>query len=138
MPVRGIRGAVQALSDTPEAVLLSTRQLLQALVEANPGIHQEDIASIFFTVTGDLRSAYPAQAAREMGLVSVPLMCAQEIPVPGSLPRCIRILIHWNTQLSQESIQPIYLGAAAGLRPEFGRELEESNQDPDNQNRRQP
>ena len=122
MPVRGIRGAAQASTDTPEAILQSTRRLLTALLETNPTLQPEDIASIFFTVTGDLNAAYPAQAAREMGWCSVPLMCSREISVPGSLPRCIRILIHWNTEQPQSSIHPVYLGAAATLRPEFGRE----------------
>lgn len=121
MPVRGIRGAVQASADTPEAILDSTRRLLLALMEANPALHAEEIASVFFTVTEDLNAAYPAQSAREMGWGSVPLMCAREIPAPGSLPRCIRVLIHWNTEQAQDSIRPVYLGAAASLRPEFGR-----------------
>jgi chorismate mutase len=120
MPVQGIRGAVQAQDDTPEAILRSTRQLLLALIEANQKLNPEDIASVFFTVTDDLSSVHPAQSAREIGWVSVPLMCAREIPVPGSLPRCIRILIHWNTDLAQEDIRPVYLGAASHLRPEFG------------------
>jgi chorismate mutase len=122
MPVRGIRGAVQAQADTPEAILHAARQLLLALIEANPSLSPGDIASVFFTVTEDLSAVYPAQSAREMGWVSVPLMCAREIPVPGSLPRCIRILIHWNTDLAQEDIRPVYLGGASRLRPEFGQE----------------
>ncbi len=121
MPVCGIRGAVQAEIDTPESILAATRELLEALRAANPALQQDDIASVFFTMTSDLNSAYPAQAAREIGWSIVPLMCAQEIPVPGSLPRCIRVLIHWNTDLPQRAIRPVYLGAAAALRPEFAR-----------------
>jgi chorismate mutase len=128
MPVRGIRGAVQASADTPEAVIQSTRQLLLALMEANPALQPDDIASIIFTVTDDIRAAYPAQAAREIGWTTVPLLCAREIPVPGSLPRCIRILIHWNTEQPQKSIQPVYLGAAAGLRPDSGPEMDHKNE----------
>jgi chorismate mutase len=124
MPVRGIRGAVQAEADTPAAILHATRQLLLALLEANPRLEAGDVASVCFTTTEDLNAAYPAQAAREMGWTGVPLMCAREIPVPGSLPRCIRLLIHWNTDTPQEQVQPVYLGAAARLRPEFGREID--------------
>jgi chorismate mutase len=121
MPIRGIRGAVQAQSDTSEAILEATRLLLSVILEENPELKAEDIASALFTMTEDLCAAYPAQAARQMGWESVPLMCAQEISVPGSLPRCIRILIHWNTHQAQKSIRPVYLGAAASLRPEFSR-----------------
>jgi len=121
MPVRGIRGATVALSDEPEAVLTATRELLAALIEANPGLSPEEIASAFFTVSADLHSVYPAQAARQLGWDAVPLMCAQEIPVSGSLPRCIRVLIHWNTELPQGAIRPVYLGAAASLRPDLNR-----------------
>jgi chorismate mutase len=124
MPIRGIRGAVQASTNTAEDILQSTRQLLLALIEANSGLMAEDIASVFFTVTEDLNAAYPAKAAREIGWTSVSLLCAREISVPGSLPRCIRILIHWNTQQSQNSIRPVYLGAASELRPEFGQAVE--------------
>jgi len=119
MPIRGIRGATAAEIDEPQAVLSATRALLEAILEANPTLRTEDIASALFTVTGDLTSAYPARAARELGWAQVPLMCALEIPVPGSLPRCIRVLLHWNTALPQEQIQHIYLGAAASLRPDL-------------------
>jgi chorismate mutase len=119
MSVRGIRGAAVAESDHPEAVLKTTRGLLEAILAANPALQPEDIASILFTVTGDLTSAYPARAARQMGWTEVPLMCALEIPVPGSLPRCIRVLLHWNTGLPQNEIQHVYLGAAASLRPDL-------------------
>ncbi len=121
MPIRGIRGAVVCEVDEPEAILTATRELLVALCAANPTLQPEEIASVLFTVTPDLTSAYPAQAARQMGWESVPLMCAQEIPVPNSLPRCIRVLVHWNTDLPQAAIRPVYLGAAASLRPDISR-----------------
>jgi len=117
MPVRGIRGATVVDEDRPEKVIGSTRELLEAILEGNPTLKEEDIASIFFTVTDDLRSAYPARAARELGWDLVPLMCACEIPVPSSPPRCIRVLIHWNTDLPQHKIQHVYLGKASTLRP---------------------
>ncbi len=124
MPMRGIRGAVQAEANQPEAILTATRQLLEAVLQANPELQLEDIASVLFTVTADLTAAYPAKAARQLGWGAVPLMCAQEIAVPGSLPRCIRVLIHWNTDLPQSSIRPVYLGAAASLRPDLSSQSE--------------
>ena len=119
MSVRGIRGATVAAENTPEAILAATRELLAAIVEANPGLAPEDIASAIFTVTADLDAAFPAQAARQLGWQHVPLMCAREIPVPGSLPRCIRVLLHWNTDRPQAAIRPVYLRAAASLRPDL-------------------
>jgi chorismate mutase len=121
MAIRGIRGATTVPIDQPEAILTATRELLAALLEANRGLQPEEIASAIFTLTDDLQSAYPAQAARQFGWDSVPLMCAREIPVPGSLPRCIRVLLHWNTDRSQKDIRPVYLGAAASLRPDLNR-----------------
>ena len=119
MPVRGVRGAIEVLEDKPEEILDATRELLSAILEANPELQSGDIASAIFTSTDDLNSAFPARAAREMGWDAVPMICCREIPVPGSLARCIRVLLHWNTDLTQESIQHIYLGQAAGLRPDL-------------------
>jgi len=121
MPVRGVRGATVVVEGQPEKVISSTRELLEAILEGNPTLKKEDIASIFFTVTDDLRSAYPARAARELGWDLVPLMGAREIPVPSSLPRCIRVLIHWNTDLPQHKIQHVYLGKASTLRPHLAK-----------------
>jgi len=121
MPVRGIRGATVADADHPEAILSATRELLTRVCLANPSLQKENIASVLFTVTNDLQSCYPAQAARQLGWENVPLMCALEIPVPGGLNQCIRVLIHWNTDLPQEAIQSVYLGAAASLRPDINR-----------------
>lgn len=121
MPVRGIRGATVADADHPEVILSATRELLTSVCLANPSLLKEDIASVLFTVTNDLQSVYPAQAARQLGWDSIPLMCAMEIPVPGGLCHCIRVLIHWNTDLPQEAIRPVYLGAAISLRPDIYR-----------------
>ncbi len=121
MPVRGIRGATVVEHDDPEEVLAATRELLSALLKANPTLIPSDLASALFTVTGDLCTAYPARAARQLGWDDVPLMCALEIPVPGSLPRCIRVLLHWNTDLPQAAVLHVYLGKAAGLRPDLVR-----------------
>lgn len=119
MPVRGIRGAICVSEDQPDAILEATETLLKAILEANPGLVIQDIACGVFTTTEDLSAAYPAQAAREMGWDEVPLICSQEIPVPDGLPRCIRVLLQWNTQLSQHEIHHVYLGAAARLRPDL-------------------
>lgn len=119
MPVRGIRGAFVADKDHPESILKATRELLEAISRANPNLVPEEIASVIFTTTSDLSSAYPAKAARQLGWLTVPLLCTQEIPVPGGLPRCIRVLIHWNTDLSQSAVKHVYLGEAAKLRPDL-------------------
>ena len=119
MSIRGIRGATIAAGNQAEAILAATRELLLAVRDANPTLHPEDIASIFFTVTDDLNAVHPARAARELGWGAVPLMCATEIPVPGSLSACIRILIHWNTDQPQATVHHVYLGQAAVLRPDL-------------------
>jgi chorismate mutase len=119
MSIRGIRGATAVAVDEAEAILAATRELLTAMLAANPGLEPDDIASIFFTLTHDLRTVHPALAARQLGWGQVPLLCAQEIPVPDGLPRCIRVLIHWNTDLLQREIHHVYLGAAATLRPDL-------------------
>lgn len=119
MAVRAVRGATVVDEDTPQAILAATRELLQVVLASNPGLCSEDVASVIFTVTEDLRSTYPARAAREMGWDLAPMICAQEIPVPGSLPRCIRVLLHWNTDLPQRAIRHVYLHAAADLRPDL-------------------
>jgi chorismate mutase len=118
MPCRGIRGATTVEADTADAILKATRRLLARLVEANT-VDVADIASATFTVTPDLTAAFPAQAARELGWQHVALLDAQEIPVPGSLPRCVRVLVHWNTVTPQQEIRHVYLGRAASLRPDL-------------------
>ncbi len=119
MPVRGIRGATSVEQDQTDEILAATRELLLAIQEANLSLQAEDLASAIFTVSDDLRSVYPAQAARQLGWVQVPLLCTREIPVPGELPHCIRVLLHWNTDLPQSAIQHVYLRAAASLRPDL-------------------
>ena len=117
MHCRGIRGATTVEENTAEAILAATRELLVCIVEAN-GLEVEDVASAIFTATPDLTAAFPAQAAREMGWHNVALLDAQEIPVPGSLERCIRVLIHWNTEKSAAEIRHVYLRGARTLRPD--------------------
>ena len=119
MSIRGIRGAITITIDTKEEVLNATRELLDEIFTKNPDLDKEDIASAFFTTTEDVSSAYPALATRQMGWDLVPMICAREIPVPGSLPMCIRILIHWNTEKEQEEIKHIYLHGAKVLRPDL-------------------
>jgi len=123
MAIRGVRGATVAQRDDPEQILTATRRLLSAILAANPTLDPADLASALFTVTADLCSTYPAQAARQLGWENVPLMCAQEIPVPGSLARCVRVLLHWNTDLPQASVHHVYLDQAAGLRPDLAKSL---------------
>jgi chorismate mutase len=119
MPIRGIRGATTVNADEAELILQATRELLEAILEANPGMKSEDMGSALFTVTDDLASAFPAQAARQMGWGLVPMMCAREIPVPGSLPKTIRVLVHWNTDALQNEITHVYLREAVKLRPDL-------------------
>ena len=119
MPIRGIRGATTVSADEPHLILQATRELLEEILEENKGMQPEDVASAIFTVTDDLASTFPAQAAREMGWSQVPMLCAREIPVPNSLARVIRVLVHWNTQIPQSEITHVYLREAVKLRPDL-------------------
>jgi chorismate mutase len=119
MAIRGIRGATTVTADEPDLILHATRELLEEILAANEGMQPEDVASALFTVTDDLVSTFPAQAARQMGWGLVPMMCAREIPVPGSLRRVIRVLVHWNTELPQNAISHVYLREAVKLRPDL-------------------
>jgi chorismate mutase len=119
MAVRGIRGATTISSDSQEAVLDATTELLKAILDANPELEVKDVGSAIFTVTEDIQAAFPAQAARQLGWDEVPLLCTREIPVPGSLPHCIRVLIHWNTAKTQKEIQHVFLHEAQSLRPDL-------------------
>jgi prephenate dehydrogenase len=118
MRCRGLRGATSARENSPAAILAATRELLEQLVARN-ALHIGDIASAFFTVSDDLDAAYPALAARELGWNDVALLCAREIPVPGSVARCIRVLLHINTAKGQDDLRHVYLREAATLRPGF-------------------
>ena len=118
MPVRGIRGATSVEQDRPEDILAATRELLEEILKVNHIEQFDEIASAVFTTTTDLTSTFPAEAARALGMRQVPLLCASEIAVPGSLPRCIRVLLHWNTDKRQCEISHIYLREAKKLRPD--------------------
>jgi len=119
MAIRGIRGAITIETDTEIEVLSATRELLEEIVSMNPGLKPEEIASALFTATEDIISAFPARAAREIGWDHVPMICAREIPVTASLEKCIRVLIHWNTDVSQGDVQHTYLRRARSLRPDL-------------------
>ena len=119
MPIRGIRGATTVPADEPDLILQATRELLEDILEENETMQPEDITSAFFTVTEDLVSTFPAQAARQMGWELVPMLCAREIPVTNSLPRVIRVLVHWNTEIPQNEITHVYLRDAVKLRPDL-------------------
>ena len=116
---RGIRGATVVDENTPEAILKSTRELLALIIRLN-GIQKEDVASAIFSTTTDLDAAFPAVAARQFNWFDVALMCFHELDVPGSLKRCLRILIHWNTAKSAAEIRHVYIKGAERLRPERG------------------
>ena len=115
MSVRGIRGATTADENTSEAILGATSELLRHMVEAN-GTQVEDVAAIYFTVTQDLDADFPPLAARRMGWTDLALLCATEIPVPGSQDRCIRVLMLVNTDSPQRDVRFVYLKDAANLR----------------------
>jgi chorismate mutase len=119
MKVRAARGAIVVEEDTPPGVLGPTQRLLGELLRRN-GIDHDDLISILFTATADLRAAFPAEAARKMGLGRVPLMCAQEIPVEGSMPRVVRVLMHFNTEAGLDEVAHVYLDGAESLRDDLG------------------
>ena len=123
MTVRGIRGATSVDVNDAEPIIAATRELLERIVAAN-GLATEDVASVIFTATSDLDAAYPARAAREMGWVHVPLLCMQEMAVVGSLPRCIRALVLWNTDRPAGQVRHVYLRRARALRPDLVEEGE--------------
>jgi chorismate mutase len=117
MPCRGVRGATTAEANTGEAILEASRQLFALMIRQN-GIREEDVASAIFTTTPDLNAEFPALAARQLGWLNVALMCHHELDVPGSLRRCIRILLHWNTDKPAAEIHHVYIKEAANLRPD--------------------
>jgi chorismate mutase len=119
MPVRGIRGATTVSKNTRDDIIAATKELLTAMVEANE-IDPDDVASAWFTTTSDVNAEFPAVAARQLGWTSVPLMCGHEMSVPGSLPLCVRILLHWNTEKGAHDVRHLYLREASRLRPDLG------------------
>jgi chorismate mutase len=116
--LRAIRGAITVERDEPALIYDATRALLTEIVARN-GISTADIISVIFTVTPDLTSAFPALAARSLGWLDVPLLCTMEIPVPGALGRCIRVLLHVESARARAEIRHVYLGDAVVLRPDL-------------------
>ena len=115
MAVRAVRGAIQVDEDDRQQVLDATTELLQTVLDRN-GLSQEDLISVLFTATPDLTSEFPAYAARQMGFVDVPLMCASEIAVAGAMPRVLRVLAHVETDLPRSAVHHAFLRGAAALR----------------------
>ena len=121
MMCRGIRGATSVDTNDENSIIAATRELLKRIVAAND-LSVADVSSVIFTATPDLDAVYPARVAREMGWVNIPLLCMQDMAVEGSLSRCIRVLVLWNTDLSPEQIRHVYLGRARTLRPDLAEE----------------
>lgn len=122
MSVRGIRGATTVGRNDRDEILAATDEMLRLLIELN-GIRPEDVVQAFFTVTSDLDAEFPAAAARALGWLEVPLMNGTEIPVPGALPRCIRVLVTWLTPRRQDEIRHVFLHGARALRPKWAIDL---------------
>jgi len=118
MNTRAIRGAITVENNTREDILEGTALLLKEVIGKNY-IDYDDIISIIFTTTSDLNAVFPAVAAREIGLTQVSLMCMHEIPVPGSLSKCVRILLHFNSDKKNSELNHVYLKGAAVLRPDI-------------------
>jgi chorismate mutase len=116
--VRAARGAIVVPEDVPERLHAATGRLLDSLLERN-GVAHDDLISILFTVTDDLRSAFPAEAARRMGMGDIPLLCAREIPVEGSMPSVVRVLMHFHTDLALRDVTHVYLDGAERLRDDL-------------------
>lgn len=116
--VRALRGATTVPKDDAAAIAGATRELLEELLGRN-GAAPEDLISIVFTATEDLGAAFPAAAARDLGLAAVPLLCARELAVAGAPERCVRVLIHLYTQRSTAELAHVYLHGARGLRDDL-------------------
>jgi chorismate mutase len=116
--VRGLRGATTVDADTVAQVTERSQELMRALLAKN-GLVEDDIVSALFTTTADVTSIFPATAIREIGFGAVPLLCAAEIPVPGSMPLCIRVLLHVYTARARDEMHHVYLHGAQGLRDDL-------------------
>ncbi|HEY0168254.1 MAG TPA: chorismate mutase [Jatrophihabitans sp.] len=118
MSVRAVRGAIQVELDERQVILDGVSELVKEVMSRNQ-IEPDQLISILFTATPDLKSEFPAYAARQLGLIDVPLMCASEIAVPGALPRTLRLLAHFDTELRRGEIRHVYLRGAAALRTDL-------------------
>jgi chorismate mutase len=128
MRCRGIRGATTAEANSPEAILEATTELLAEMTRAND-LRLEDVASAFFTTTHDLNAEFPAVAARKLGWTDVALLCGHEMQVPGSLPMCLRILLHVNTEKEPNQLVHTYLRGAKVLRPDQDHNQDEATEE---------
>lgn len=118
MPTRALRGAITCDANDRHEILDRTERLLHELLQRN-GLQHDQITSIFFTATADLDAVAPAVAARGLGLTEVPLLCAQEMSVPGSLPRCIRVMVHFDSDRPRSDFRHVFLREAVTLRPDL-------------------
>ncbi|MGL5858501.1 MAG: chorismate mutase [Angustibacter sp.] len=118
MPVRAIRGATQLDVDEREHLLAGTRELISAVLRAN-SLGTEQLISILFTATPDVRSEFPAVAARELGLGDVPLLCGVEVDVAEALPRVVRLMVHAELDVPRAQVQHVYLRGAVALRQDI-------------------
>ncbi|MEX2275419.1 MAG: chorismate mutase [Actinomycetota bacterium] len=118
MRVRAARGAIRVTQDESESVLEATRRLLTEILERNE-VATEDLVSILFTATADLTAAFPAEAARQLGLGLVPLLCARELQVKGSMPGVVRVLLHFHTDRDLGGVEHVYLDGAESLRDDL-------------------
>jgi chorismate mutase len=116
--VRAVRGATTVDADSPEVISERVVALLRQILDRN-GLQEDDIISILFTATEDIVSTFPATAARSMGLGAVPLICARELSIVGSVPRCIRVMLHVTTDRTRDEIHHVYLEGAQGLRDDL-------------------
>jgi chorismate mutase len=125
--IRGVRGAITVSADQPEEILKETRTLILEMVKENK-IVPDDVASVIISTTTDISSAFPAKAVRTIeDWTYVPVMCTHEMDVPGSMPLCIRVMMHVNTSIPQQEIQHIYLNEAVKLRPDLIKSKEASS-----------
>ena len=122
--LRGVRGATTAEANTREAILAATHELLCLMIEANT-VRPDDVASAIFTTTIDLNADYPALAARALGWHDVALMCMHEMNVPHGVKQCIRILLHWNSEVAARDVKHVYIKGAVNLRPDRAFSLNE-------------
>jgi chorismate mutase len=118
MTVRAIRGAIRVAEDSKDTILDATERLVRSVIERNE-LETEQLVSIFFTATEDISSVFPAEAARRMGLTSVPLLCAREIGVRGAMPLVIRVLVHCNAERTLAEVEHVYLDGADALRDDL-------------------
>ncbi len=123
MALRGVRGATTVDSNDKDEIITKTGEMIRAVIERNR-IQIDDIASAIFTVTDDIDEEFPAVAARKLGWIYTPLLCTREIPVKGSLQKCIRVLLHINSDLKQDEIIHVYLHEAKKLRPDLDKEVD--------------